>query len=183
MCRRRHRNRPPPTKAEKIAERSLAVLGCVALVCASPLILTYYAFEGAHNSAAYKQFKRKRAAKPPKPVRRKRALSIYSSDDSSNKRKSQLMAEQTQSGFFKLPYELRIAIYEEVVGRDEIHILMLDGRLCSYPCLGPGAHGCGRLVPPRHCWINPFHPQIAIPQKFHRPGIGVIGFLQSCRRV
>lgn len=182
----RRRSRRPPTMGEKARERCLAILGLVGLVCASPIFLGYLAFDAARNSSTYTDYKRKRAAKPPKPARRKRALSICRSSDG-NLLKPKLTAEQTQSGFFSLPIELRIAIYEELVGRDEVYVVLLNDRLFSFPCFGLQAHTCAHKCPDRshnrHDWTTFCQPQLHLTRPLSQSGLGIIGTLQSCRRM
>lgn len=142
-----------------------------------PFRLRYWA------SSTIVQFMRKLSAKPPKPMRRKRALSICSHDDSSKLRKPQLTAEQTQCGFFKLPIELRTAIYEEVVGRDAIHIILLGGRLCSYRHLSTEVYAKVHELHMIVAWSADIDCEIYTGTFIEKPGIGVLGSLQSCRRL
>lgn len=165
----------------KTAERFRKILECSTISCWLPFLMGYWVFEKARDSSTYANCKRRRAEKPPKPVPRKRALSIYSHSGRSKLHKSQSTAEQTQCGLFKLPIELRTAIYEEAVCSDAIHIILLNGRLCSYPYLGSEAHV--RVPHARGHWLSSYNDKNGTGESVIQPWIGIMGALQSCRRL
>lgn len=125
----------------------------------------------------YQEFRDKRKNKKdrafPKVTQRKRDLSLPRKKDDGSIPLRGKTAGQMQSLFFKLPAELRTAIYETVVG-EKIHIVLAEveegkPEIQSYKYLQ---------------WKDvPEEGWRYAPPDLTRPGIGVIGLLQSCRGV
>ncbi|KAF2004644.1 hypothetical protein P154DRAFT_519134, partial [Amniculicola lignicola CBS 123094] len=97
--------------------------------------------------------------------------------------------DQSGSLFFRLPAEIRVGVYEYLIGVEPIHIVLSTEKakakgkekqkLCSFRCKNPSTchttpYGIG------HCFIS--KPQCYQPQ-YHTPGIGIIPVLQTCRRM
>jgi hypothetical protein len=115
---------------------------------------------------------------PPKVIRRKRALSLSRKNDTKPPLRGRT-ATQTKSLFFKLPAELRMMVYEELVGKGEIHLAVpyckKDGwKVRSYRCLCPlPTEESGQKV-----YI---HLPNTESHDSGRSNLGVMGLLQSCR--
>jgi hypothetical protein len=90
----------------------------------------------------------------------------------------QILNEQTQSLLFKLPEELRLLIYEEVLGNRLIHIVRRDHKLGHMLCRSGGDQDACNEVKCRG---------IKLPTgMFVQPGFGhgdLIPLLQSSRNV
>jgi hypothetical protein len=137
----------------------------------------------------YKRLSQNRRRKlnrlPPKPIHRKRSLSMTGDAKPATSARSPRTESQTQSLLFKLPLELRLAIYEEVVGKADIHIVYWQDKLHSFCCVNPGTHY--RQNGKDHCWITDVTHRPVTPAgrttltRLHNPGIDVVPLLQSCR--
>lgn len=171
------------TRAEERAEGLWMLFQGCTISCWFPFYLGYRAFQKVQNIPKIAKYLRKRdakrAAKPPKPMRRKRALSICSYNNSSRTTKSHSTAQQTQYGFFKLPVELRIAIYEEVIGGNHIYIILRHGRLCSNKIMDAKTRAkLDRSYSRIYC-----NPQLITGSPYLESGLRIMGALQSCRSV
>jgi hypothetical protein len=110
-------------------------------------------------------------ATPPKVKPRKRALSI-----SENLAKDKRVKDQQQSKLWLLPAELRLQIYEEVIGRrEDIHVAYIKGVLHAYRCRKsrdqPLHNECWC-----HCRDSPSSTRDQLKRKMN-----VLGLMQSCR--
>ncbi|KAF2736707.1 hypothetical protein EJ04DRAFT_551071 [Polyplosphaeria fusca] len=166
------------------------------LICASPLIIAaspalcaFKAYSCFVRSEAYKKRDRQKDCKPPKTVKRKRALSI-GAGGKHGKPINQVTAEQESSPLFRLPLELRRAIYEELIGEGDVHMIWTwqDMQLKSFRCLRPDTHAKKgwRHEAGAHCWLKNSFPKPSgsnLVYTFQQSGTGVVPALQSCRRV
>ncbi|KAH7067193.1 hypothetical protein FB567DRAFT_541931 [Paraphoma chrysanthemicola] len=156
----------------------------VALIPFIPLIgLAYtprWVYKQIRDSEARKEWCRKRAEerdrKPPRLVKRKRALSI-----AGRQRKRATLAPQELPLLCRLPQELKLMIYDLLIGRnDGIHVGFEAGRLCGYRCQwSPELN-----IPARHllCWHHYNNECLTTPvYTGDCASLGVLGFLQSCR--
>ena len=157
-------------------------------ICASPILLSRLAWGCFRSSSLYEMPQRRRDSKPPKVRARKRALSFSRSNNlpgDSSKTTPHVKAMQAGSFFFRLPPELRMAVYEEVVGKHEVHIVLLMGQLHSFRC----THHCIPVTRDGapHCWISRYlggdRSLNNIKWLYHNAGIGILPLLQSCRRM
>lgn len=129
------------------------------------------------------KYQNRRARTFPKVTRRKRALSLPKNDNSSPL--SGRTAPQTNSLLFKLPAELRTVIYKEVVGKGRIHIILVDThkghwKLRSYRCPArPRPHAENGDL--NRCFTSEGEFCFSETHDINRPGVGVMGLLQSCR--
>jgi hypothetical protein len=159
------------------------VLG-VALIPFMPLIgLAYtprWVYKQIRDNEARTEWCRKRAEQrdrtPPRLVKRKRALSI-----AGRQRKSATAAPQELPPLCRLPQELKLMIYDLLVGRkDGIHIGFDAGRLCGYRCQWSPE----LKIPARHllCWHHYNNEYLTTPvYTSDCASLGVLGFLQSCQ--
>lgn len=108
--------------------------------------------------------------------RRKRPLSVVSSDYDEDARQPLKVDQQTASWLFKLPKEVRLMIYEEVLGGMIIHIVRRKTRLGHKLCKGNGD--------PQQC-ISDHCRGFKVQSGVHagRGGGGLIQILQSCRKM
>jgi hypothetical protein len=120
-----------------------------------------------------------RDAIPPKAVNRERALSNSGHSCSTTVTKLQL-----QSRLCALPAELRVKIYEELLGiRQGIHVVVVEGLLHAYRC--QWAPNLTMPAQHQHCWDQCFNTDQKLTST---PGssvssLGVLGLLLSCRAV
>jgi hypothetical protein len=114
---------------------------------------------------------------PPVAVQRERALSVSSQLDRGANTNQQL-----QSRLCALPAELRLQIYQELIGkRSRIHIAFLSGCLVGYRCqrvddsTNPADHV--------QCWKLRFKEHAPPPWTAETDSsmLGICGLLQSCR--
>jgi hypothetical protein len=149
------------------------ILPLLLLVSAPWLLFGLY-----HSTDRYTERKAskkdERNATPPKVKPRKRALSI-----SENLAKDRSVKDQQQSQLWLLPAELRLQIYEEVIGRrDNIHIAYVQGALHAYRCRKSREQ-------PLHneCWCHcrdTAQGSDSIKEREKRK-LNVLSLLQSCR--
>ncbi|KAK2807011.1 hypothetical protein FQN50_005585 [Emmonsiellopsis sp. PD_5] len=120
------------------------------------------------------------------------------------KPKPQRIYTQEQSGFFRLPREVREMVYGYVFGTADVHVEAMHGRLGSFHCHRdlagddddalPDDAGDGlesERWPCQPCFdrevikYTPADGKSGIPrvQTYADTGIGVLGFLCSCRRI
>lgn len=123
----------------------------------------------------------RRARTFPKVTRRKRALSLRGRNDNASPPLRGRTVGQTRSLFFKLPAELRVAIYKEVITKGKIHIILTKTHkrkyeIYSYRCPVPQTLQNCSLRHPFSC-----EPSCNSETNLNRPGLGVLGLLQSCR--
>jgi len=132
----------------------------------------------------YKRYrKRQRNAPPPLPPR-KRQLSLPLPQSQPNNRlfrKAQKTLDQDKSPLFRLPAELRIMIWKEVMGYRVLHIDLpkkrLQHRLCSVCdpanyCAAPNGICWPLCVPRGMC------SPISAPQR-----CGILALSKTCRRM
>jgi hypothetical protein len=149
--------------------RQLAL--CSSAVFFPPLTIIYVCWRGTYHlykkTPKYKAKQREkqelRDATPPVPGQRERALSVSGQPNHNIGTNQQL-----QSRLYALPAELRLQIYQQLVGRrDCIHVALVYGHLYAYRCQSFG----NLTVPEDHvqCWE-------------HRTlTLGISGLLKSCR--
>ncbi|KAK2790195.1 hypothetical protein FQN52_005690 [Onygenales sp. PD_12] len=171
-----------------------------------------------------KRQRHKHAAPSPMPKVRKRELSFDGNVPPSGpeeprsflpaavrKREPRRIYTQHQSGFFRLPGEVRQMVYEYVFGTADVHVEAMHGRLGSFHCqrqqgrdlagdsdvdddalpddAGSGLESEGWPCEP--CFDRevikrtPADSCRRIPkvQTYADTGIGVLGFLCACRRI
>lgn len=115
----------------------------------------------------------------PQKLERPRRLSIYAASVS----EPTLDAHpQEKSLLLRLPYELRLAIYEEVIGKRPIHVMLeADGALHSFRCLDDIP---GKSCLTDHCGSR-CHSALLAPY-FRKTGwpdmkIEILPLMQTCR--
>jgi hypothetical protein len=108
--------------------------------------------------------------------RRKRPLSLVSSSSDEDVRQSLYTDQQNTSWLFNLPKEVRLMIYEEVVGGMVLHIVRRKNKLGHKLCKGSGD--------PEKC-ISDHCRGFKIQSGVHagRGSGGLIQMLQSCRKM
>ncbi|KAF2184723.1 hypothetical protein K469DRAFT_750873 [Zopfia rhizophila CBS 207.26] len=142
-------------------------LAWLTLPCLWPYWALLIGKEKWEESEIYKVRRRRKELKPPTVIRRKRSLSVPL-------RKKQIMYDQAQAAFFKLPAELRLLIYELVIGREEVDII-LRARIHSY-----------RSPPSRTLPVTYRQGESGERTRCHvhkSSGISVIPLLQTCRKL
>lgn len=107
---------------------------------------------------------------------RKRTLSVSSSYRAENARQTLLTEQQTASLLFKLPKELRLMIYEHVLGGMVLHIVRRKAKL--------GHTLCKTRADPEQCTLDRCRGY-KIPSGFHtgRGNGQLVQILQTCRKV
>ncbi|EZG06910.1 hypothetical protein H106_03648 [Trichophyton rubrum CBS 735.88] len=180
------------------------VICCV--VCL-PVIIPVY------TSVAFREYQWTRRFKKyhktdvlPLPARRQRALSINAALDSPHQQQYQKLHAnerelgqpsygQAQSRLFHLPAELRLMIYNYVVGSRKIHIVHTNSRqLAAFPCthdsndsktVASDVNVCNcvseNVVHANKQTGCTFVEDILAPVTCEHPGIGMLSLLQSCR--
>ncbi|EGE04764.1 hypothetical protein TEQG_03937 [Trichophyton equinum CBS 127.97] len=176
------------------------------IVCLPVLIPVYYIY----TSVAFREYQWARRFKQyhktdvlPLPARRQRSLSINAALDSPQQQQSQTLHTnerepgqpsygQAQSRLFQLPAELRLMIYNYVVGSQKIHIVHTNSRqLAAFPCtqdpetVASDGNVCNcvseNVVHTNKQTGCTFVEDILAPVTCERPGIGILSLLQSCR--
>jgi hypothetical protein len=150
-----------------------------------PLVCIYICWRGAYHvykgTPKYKEKQREKKelqeTTPPKPVQRKRALSVSGQPDRGTSTNQQL-----QSRLCALPAELRLQIYEQIIGRrDWIHVEFVYGHLEAYRCLKSDSLTASE----NHftCWLQHFEKsdQTSSTSELDASKLGVSGLLKSCR--
>jgi len=176
------------TAAEIARERRRNILQAIVFLLLSPILLPLclvlsplWLVRKYQASDRYEENQRKKKEErdrmPPKFTQRKRALST--SEQSKNAKSTK---QQQQSRLRILPIELRLQIFEIIVGaREGIHIVFLEGSLHCYRC----QWSRDLTVPARHiqCWNFYCNNTWINSSKIDREcvGLGVLGLLQSCR--
>lgn len=159
---------------------TIDVLGSLVLLF-SLTLGPWWLLKAYKSSDRYREKQRRRNEErnliPPKIILRKRALSI--SEIFVNGRSTN---QQEQSRLCILPAELRLKIYDEIIGaRTGIHIMFVEGSLHSYRC----RWSRDLTVPVRHihCWNYYCNESRASSSKFNADCslLGVLALLQSCR--
>ncbi|KAF2004655.1 hypothetical protein P154DRAFT_35905 [Amniculicola lignicola CBS 123094] len=172
------------------------------LLLMSPVFIGYIATERISRSEKGQQFKAKRRCKPPAIKKRERRLSIdggtrkplggkgkkeeerlkWNVKRTLRMEKGQVAYSQGTSLLFRLPLELRLIVYENLVGENPIHVMSeQEAKLRSYRCKNPETcHKTNYGV--QHCWAMSHKPHHR-PVYHDDPGIGVLPMLQTCRRV
>ncbi|KAF2004641.1 hypothetical protein P154DRAFT_571856 [Amniculicola lignicola CBS 123094] len=153
----------------------------IKLMVLSPFFLALFFWEQVKNSAWNRrriQIKNRTLAKLQRRKRRLTGVSQTREKD---------IFQQLKSPLLSLPAELRIKVYEELVGQDEIHIILCNQKLCSFRCIKKckswSTWGDG------HCWIRgrrgaaAGQEQDLQPWLYHPSGIRVLPFVMSCRKV
>ena len=159
---------------------TIGVLGSLVLLF-SLTLGPWWLLKAYKSSDRYREKQRKkeeqRSLRPPKVILRKRALSIseqFMSSRSTN--------QQEQSRLCILPAELRLKLYDEIIGaRTGIHIVFVEGSLHSYRC----RWSRDLTVPVRHihCWNHYCNESRTLISKFNADCsiLGVLALLKSCR--
>lgn len=159
---------------------TIDVLGALVLLF-SLTLGPWWLLKAYKSSDQYREKQRRRdeerSLRPPKVILRKRALSI--SEIFVNSRST---SQQEQSRLCILPAELRLKIYDEIIGaRTGIHIVFVEGSLHSYRC----RWSRDLTVPVRHvqCWNHYRNESRTSSSKFNADCslLGVLALLQSCR--
>lgn len=114
---------------------------------------------------------------PRNPLKWKRAVV--------NGARSKAPRLQEGSGFCRLPVEVRMMIYELVLGTDEVHVILnKQGLLYGFPCrhkLSDGARWAKKCQC-RLGWDNGRRPRGRNKWwDYPRPGIGMMGLALTCR--
>ena len=135
----------------------------------------YYRSTNTHKDKQ-RQKELERNATPPKVEQRKRALSV-----SGNLSKDQRVKNQNQSLLWKLPTELRLQIYQAVIGhRQRIHVAYVKGQVVSYRC-----QRTSNLPLHNQCWchcrINPQGSAHLELRHMDNARMDVLDLLQTCR--
>ncbi len=114
-----------------------------------------------------------RQAPQPLPSFRPRGLTLLESSAS-----TPIGAQVKLSLLFRLPYEVRRQIYEEVLGGHLLHIVRMCGRLAHVKCMVPGAVGTNTR---RHdCWG--YMDKDLIYRRGRPSDGGLLGLLKTCRQ-
>jgi hypothetical protein len=160
------------------------------VIAITPIIWVAKGVTAVEETSMYKTHKRKRDAKPPEVTSRPRALSIDNRATTIAPAVGSVHQENTAEAqrlpmFFKLPRELRLVVYEELIGEDNIHIILIDGQLRSFRCKSKDCHNAKYGVD--HCWIDHWQKATTPLEKpryiYQGSGINVLPLLQSCRAV
>ena len=87
---------------------------------------------------------------------------------------------QTQSNLlYRLPYEVRRQIYEEVLGGHLLHVVRMMGRLAHVKCMYPSAAGTNTR---RHaCWG--YMDKDMVYRRGRPSDGGLLSLLKTCRQV
>jgi len=112
----------------------------------------------------------KESSKPPHVIPRPRRLTITNVVCDNDLKPQFAIEEQEKCNLFRLPYELRLGIYEAIIGAQKFHIIWRDSRVRAFRCqldlLDDAAHD--HLV----CVNEP-----------SRPVLEVLPIMQTCRRL
>ncbi|KAK2803002.1 hypothetical protein FQN51_004029 [Onygenales sp. PD_10] len=202
---------------------------CICICCA-PIILPALLHEKCilpgveKTKMGAKSQRYKHAAPSQMPKMRKRELSFDVPPSGSEgprsflppmlrKREPRRVYTQDQSGFFRLPGEVRQMVYEYVFGTADVHVEAMHGRLGSFHCQCQGQQGrdlagdsdvdddalpddtgaglesegwpCEPCFDREVIKRTPADSCCRIPkvQTYADTGIGVLGFLCACRRI
>lgn len=163
------------------------LLGVTAPIWIPVALALYLAMTPVVWMSVYNTQKRKRDAKPPEAEAGYRALSIDSTIVShladGSLREEIATKVRNSPTFFKLPRELRLAIYEEIIGKENIHIILIDGQLHSFRCKNKYCHNAE--YGNNHCWIKDQRKFKTILDRqqyiYHDSGINILPLLQSCK--
>lgn len=162
-------------------------------VCLFPItVVCFLGLEVYKKTPIYKKKEEKRKRRertrqliPPPVTKRPRPLSI-SMQTNAEEAKTARTNSQDNSFFFRLPYEIRLMIYELVIGEKGIHIIWREGKVYSFRChanpLTPMYHDMN-FNGQGHCWDGGYGPQPEINARryFQRAGIDVLPLMQTCR--
>ncbi|KAF2870740.1 hypothetical protein BDV95DRAFT_595445 [Massariosphaeria phaeospora] len=123
--------------------------------------------------------KRLQELSPPLVVERDYALSLSEEMDSGVLMRKCLLSPQTDCLLLRLPMELRLAVYEEMFGQEEVHVMRRDDKLHSFRCRATAQHKSH----------DAGHGYNKVAQcgggfeSFRPLGLGVLPLLQSCRMI
>jgi hypothetical protein len=162
----------------------------VSYVAITPIVWVAKGVVAVEETSLYQKQKRKRDAKPPEVKSRQRALSIDNTNTTSVSAKDSIHQDDPAEAkklpiFFRLPRELRLCIYEEIIGKENIHIMLIDDQIRSFRCKNKDCHNAKYGID--HCWIKYWRKAITPLDKpkyvYHSSGINVLPILQSCKAV
>jgi len=165
-------------------------LATVVYVAITPIIWVAKGAVAVEQTSLYQNQKRKRDAKPPEVKPRQRVLSINNTNTTAVPAKDLVhqddaAEELKSSNFFRLPRELRLCIYEEIIGKENIHIMLVDGHIRSFRCKNKNCHNA--MYGRDHCCIKYWHNEVRLLGRskyiYHHSGINVLPLLQSCKAV
>ncbi|KAF2793009.1 hypothetical protein K505DRAFT_47036 [Melanomma pulvis-pyrius CBS 109.77] len=97
------------------------------------------------------------------------------------------VVDQPMSLFLRLPSDVRVQIYHEVLGATSIHILLKDRRIYGIPCIEPVSEERAWEI---RCKCRRGWPEVKMTDEgpvmmnkfvYPRPGIGMMGLMLSCR--
>jgi hypothetical protein len=165
-------------------------LAAVIYVAIAPIIWVAKVAVAVEQTSLYQKQKRKRDAKPPEVKPRQRVLSINNTNTTAVPAKDLVHQDDTAEelklpNFFRLPRELRLCIYEEIIGKENIHIMLIDRQIRSFRCKDKNCHNA--MYGGDHCYIKYEHNQLRLLGRpkyiYHHSGINVLPLLQSCKAV
>lgn len=96
------------------------------------------------------------------------------------------VVDQSASLFLHLPPDVRMQIYQEVLGATSIHILLKDRRIYGIPCIEPVSEERAWEI---RCKCRRGWPEVKMTDEgpvmmskfvYPRPGIGMMGLMLSC---
>lgn len=155
-----------------------------AMVYGAELITSCFEAMRSEKSRELKQYEQRQKNAPrPLPLRKRRlSLPLPSQKIYSLFVKAQKTLDQHQSPLFKLPTEVRIVIWNEVMGHRVFHISLKKKRLQHTLCsVCDSANYC--TGPTVTCWPlsideNKPYPAESAPQRY-----GVLPLAKTCRRM
>ena len=123
------------------------------------------------------------SSRPPRVTKRRRSLTgLMEASNGARSKKPGTADVQETSWLFRLSGELRTTIYKNVIGTQAVHVILRGGGLVSYRCRCDRRRGGERVDSVDSCWI--WCHNTCVEENIMQPfGIGVMGVVQSCRRV
>lgn len=159
-------------------------------IAVTPIVWVAKGAVAVEETSLYQKKKRKRDAKPPEAKSRQRPLSIDHTKttgipETDSVHKDNTAEAQKLPIFFRLPRELRLCIYEDIIGNENIHIMLIEGQIRSFRCKNKDCHNKKYGID--HCWIKYWRKATTPLDKpkyiYHESGINVLPLLQSCKAV
>ena len=158
--------------------------GCCYWVLFCPYLLCAYLHNNIHHSPERQARRRRKQATRPLPRVRPRALTLPPSKKKSLSFVKPKTYSNIQSPFFRLPLELRLMIYYEVLSSGPVHIVPMHRRLGSFLCTCPTSSDL--LWSSQHtCWNRRHTPEhrrrVPSLYSYWNTGIGALPLLLTCR--
>ena len=152
------------------------ILGC---------FFAYFSDKVQHSPKRQARRRRKQAAHPL-PQTRPRALTLPLPEKKGLSFVKPKTYSHIQSPFFRLPRELRLMIYREVLGSGPVHIVPMHRRLGSFLCTCPASsdmlwsspHACWNR---RHTQKDPWFKRVPSLYSYYNTGINALPLLLTCR--